>query len=134
MLHVGVAEDVLHMPFTEQVVSAGKGLCYYGHIREGHGTRSRGANRVRRLSLGKSLSLRVEFSQRVGGSIRIPGKIRRIFGLEQDIHQHLRTLLGSRVDRTGATDTYEQRSKDSEPCFQRCSCELVPLVIAWLVW
>lgn len=83
---------------------------------------------------GKSLSLRVEFSQRVGGSILIPGKIRRIFGLEQDIHQRLRTLLGSRVDRTGATDTYEQRSKDSEPCFQRCSWELVPLVIAWLVW
>lgn len=133
MLHVGVAEDVLHMPFTEQVVSAGKGLCYYGHIREGHGTCSRGANRVRRLSLEKSLSLRVEFSQRVGGSILIPGKI-RIFGLEQDIHQRLWTLLGSRVDRKGTTDTYEQRSKNSEPCFQRCSWELVPLVIAWLVW
>lgn len=62
MLHVGVAEDVLHMPFTEQVVSAGKGLCYYGHIHEGHRNRSRDANRVRRLSLQKSLSLRIELS------------------------------------------------------------------------
>ena len=58
VLHVSVAEDALHMPFTEQVVSAGKGLCYYGHIREGHRTRSWGANRVRTLSLEKSLEFR----------------------------------------------------------------------------